>query len=302
VPEGALILDNPNGTAPGLAIEVRPNSFCSDGKPSWLVMLPGPPRELRPMFSDHVLPMLRRHFPIGEPIVSRTLRTVGMGESALADKVTVPLDPLVSAGLELGYCAHMGAVDVRLIGHGSAATQIVADAEAIVRRELGTHIFGTGDDELHTVIVRMLTERKLTLATAESCTGGYIANRITSVPGSSAVFLGGAVTYSNEVKQALLGVQAETLAQHGAVSEPVAREMAEGARTRLGADLAIATTGIAGPDGGTPQKTVGTVFIALATAKHTFVLNPTNRYERETFKHITCLQALELLRRTLLKL
>ncbi len=124
---------------------------------------------------------------------------------------------------------------------------------------------------------------------------------MTDVPGASAVFLGGLVTYSNAAKQNLLGVRAETLAQHGAVSEPAAREMAQGARARLGADYAIAITGIAGPSGGSEDKPVGTVFIALATARHTFVLNPINRFDRETFKQVTCQQALELLRRHLVK-
>ena len=137
---------------------------------------------------------------------------------------------------------------------------------------------------------------------AESCTGGYIANRITNVPGASAVLLAGLVTYSNDAKQMFLGVRGETLASHGAVSEPVAREMAEGARQKTGAHFAIAVTGIAGPTGGTPDKPVGTVFIALATDRHTLVLNPLNRYDRETFKYVTSQQALELLRRTLLKL
>ncbi len=299
VPEGALVLPNPHGTAPGLAMEIQPNPFRADAKTSWLVMLPGPPRELRPMFTDHVLPLLRQKLPLASNFVCRTLRTTGCGESIVEEKIAAPLQPLTAAGLELGYCAHYGEVDVRLVARGPDAAQLAAAGETIVREKLGPHIFGTQDDELNAVVVRLLTEKKQTLVLAESCTGGYVANRITDVPGASAVFLAGLVTYSNESKQALLGVRAETLAQHGAVSEPTAREMAEGARTRFHADYAIATTGIAGPTGGTPDKPVGTVFIALATPKHTFVLNPVNRYDRSTFKQITCQQALELLRRTL---
>ena len=170
----------------------------------------------------------------------------------------------------------------------------------MVRRLLGDHIFGEGDEQLEFVIVRLLTERKQTLALAESCTGGFIANRVTNVPGASSVLLAGIVTYSNEAKQKFLGVRTETLAEHGAVSEPVAREMAEGARRETGADYALSVTGIAGPGGGSPEKPVGTVFIALAAGRHTFVLNPLNRYDRETFKYVTSQQALELLRRTLL--
>lgn len=301
VPEGAIVLDNPHGTAPGLAMEVRPNPFRNDGKGSWLVMLPGPPREMRPMFNTHVLPLLREKLPLEAAFVCRTLRTTGMGESFVEEKISESLQPFMKSGLELGYCAHYGSVDVRLVSRGAHAEKMVNDAEAIIREKLGTHIFGIQDAQLNELIVQMLTERKQTLVLAESCTGGYVANRITDVSGASAVFLCGMVTYSNEAKQNLLGVKEETLKQHGAVSEPTAREMAEGARKRFNADYAIAITGIAGPTGGTPEKPVGTVFIALATAKHTFVLNPVNRFDRPTFKQVTCQQALELLRRNLLK-
>ena len=302
VPEGAVVLPNPNGTAPGLAIEVRANPFRPDGRPAWLVMLPGPPRELRPMFADHVLPLLRREYP-AEAFVCLTLRTTGMGESVIEEKIHSPLQPLTAAGLELGYCAHYGSVDVRLAARGAAAQKLVGQGEAIVREQLGVHIFGTQDDELNNVVVRLLTERRETLALAESCTGGYVASRITDVPGSSAVFLGGFVTYSNQAKQELLGIRAETLAEHGAVSSHTAREMAEGARARLRADYAIAITGIAGPGGGTEAKPVGTVFIALSSAHrpNVMVLKLVNRFDRPTFKQVTCAQALELLRRTLLR-
>jgi nicotinamide-nucleotide amidase len=299
VPEGALALENPNGTAPGLAMEVQPNPFRADRRASWLVMLPGPPRELRPMFMDHALPLLKKTFPLTKDFVCRTFRTTGMGESLVEEAIAAPLKPLVAAGLEIGYCARYGEVDVRLVARGPSAGELVEAGSEIVRGKLHGNIFGGQDDGLNEIIVRLLTERKETLVLAESCTGGYLANKITDVPGASAVFLGGLVTYSNELKQALLGVRAETLTEYGAVSAPAVREMAEGARTRYNADYALAITGIAGPSGGTPDKPVGTVFIALATRRHTFVLNPVNRYDRATFKHITALQALELLRRNL---
>jgi len=301
VPDGALVLQNQHGTAPGLAMQVEPNTFRPGGCGSWVVMLPGPPRELRPMFTDQVLPLLQREFPLGENFICRTLRTTGMGESMVEEKISSSLQPLVASGLELGYCAHYGEVDVRLVGRGPSAPKLVAEGEAIIRERLGAHIFGTEDDQLNATVVRLLTERRETLTLAESCTGGYVANRVTDVPGASAVFLGGFVTYGNQAKQNLLGVRAETLEKHGAVSEPTAREMAAGARQRLGADYAIAITGIAGPSGGSETKPVGTVFIALATEQHTFVLNPINRFDRPTFKQVTCQQALELLRRTLLR-
>ena len=298
VPDGALVLDNAHGTAPGLALHVSPNPLRPDGRPSWLVMLPGPPRELRPMFTNQVAPLLKEKLPLDGDFVCRTLRTVGIGESYLEERIAAPLKPLTDAGLELGYCAHTGAVDVRFVARGCGADADVAEAARIVYSLAGDHIFGEGDDELEQVLVRRLTERKQTLALAESCTGGCIANRITNVPGASAVLLAGLVTYSNAAKQTFLGVRGETLAAHGAVSEAVACEMAEGCRTRTGVDFAIGVTGIAGPGGGTPEKPVGTVFIALASAAGTKVINPVNRYDRETFKYLTCLQALELLRRT----
>jgi nicotinamide-nucleotide amidase len=300
IPERAIVLHNAHGTAPGLAIEVNPNRFRSDGKASWLVMLPGPPRELRPMFTDQVIPLIVKRFPSPAAFVCHTLRTTGLGESVVEERISGPLKHLTDSGLEIGYCARTGEVDVRLAARGEGAGRRVEGAGQIVRGLIGDYIFGENDDELEAVIVRLLTERKQTLALAESCTGGYIANRITNVPGASAVLLAGLVTYSNEAKQRLLVVRAETLAQYGAVSEAVAREMAGGARREIGADYAIAVTGIAGPTGGTPDKPVGTVFIALATDRHTFVLKPVNRYDRETFKYVTSQQALELLRRTLI--
>ncbi len=301
VPEGASVLENPNGTAPGLALEVRPNTFRADGKASCVVMLPGPPRELRPMFTRHVLPLLRQKFPLTTPFVCRTLRTTGIAESVVEEKIAGLLLPLVRAGLELGYCARDGEVDVRLIARGEVAHKLVSDGEAIVRAQLAENVFGTQDDQLNAVVVGLLGGRKETLVLAESCTGGYVANRITDVPGASEVFPCGLVTYGNAAKSSLLGVRAETIARDGAVSEATAREMAEGARTRFGSNYAIGITGIAGPSGGTQAKPVGTVYIALASTPGTFVVNHINRYERRVFKQVTCRQALELLRQVLMK-
>jgi nicotinamide-nucleotide amidase len=300
VPEGALVLHNPHGTAPGLAIEVRPNRFRTGGAASWLVMLPGPPRELRPMFADSVVSLLRRVLPLASPLVCRTLRTTGIGESMLQEKIASPLARVVEAGLELGYCARPGQVDVRLAACGPEAEKLVREAEAIVQKLVRRRVYGAGDDELETVMVRLLTERKATLALAESCTGGCIAHRVTNVPGASAVLLAGLVTYSNAAKQKFLGVRADTLTRHGAVSEPVAREMAEGARRETQADYALSVTGIAGPGGGTPEKPVGTVFIGLAGPAGTVCDRNFNPYDRETFKQVTAQQALDLLRRTIL--
>lgn len=300
VPEGALVLANAYGTAPGLAMAVKPNRYRETGQGSWLVMLPGPPRELRPMFNQLVVPLLRRELPLESEFVCRTLRTTGIGESLVQDKINAPLSQLVAVGLEVGYCARIWQVDVRLAATGRHAAKLVNEAEGIVRGLLAKQIFGEEDEELEAVLVRLMTGRKLTLALAESCTGGAIAQRLTNVPGASAVLRAGWVTYSNEAKQKFLGVRAETLAAHGAVSEPVAREMAEGARREAGADFALAVTGIAGPTGGSDAKPVGTVFLSLAGAAGTTVLKQFNPYDRETFKQATANQALEMLRRAIL--
>jgi nicotinamide-nucleotide amidase len=302
VPEGAIILANPHGTAPGLALHLNPNPFNQKGEAAWLIMLPGPPRELRPMFDASVVPLLKEELPLGEAFVCRTLRTSGIGESLVEERIAGLLESATGQGLEIGYCARPGEVDVRLVARGSRAEQIVREAQGLVRAELEKWIYAEDDDDLETILVRTLTGRKQTLALAESCTGGLIAHRITNVAGASSVLLAGLVTYSNAAKQKFLGVRAETLEQHGAVSEPVAREMAEGARKENGSEFALAVTGIAGPGGGTETKPVGTVFIALAGPFSTIVLKNHNPYDRETFKQITSQQALELLRRKLAKM
>lgn len=262
-------------------------------------MLPGPPRELRPMFDAQIVPLLQREFA-EEIFICRTLRTTGIGESRVQEFVEADLQPLVKRGLETGYCARPGAVDVRLTASGAGAEQIVREGEAVVQKILGANIFGFDDDEIETVVVGLLTRQKKTLALAESCTGGNLAHRITNVPGASAVFLGGVVSYADEAKENFLGVRAETLQRHGAVSEEVAREMAVGAREKFGSDFAIAITGIAGPGGGTPDKPVGTVFIALAAASGVEVKKLLNSWDRATFKEVTATQALEGLRTRLI--
>jgi len=297
VPEGAMVLENAYGTAPGLALPVSPNSFRPGGSPLWLIMLPGPPRELRPMFTKVVAPLLQRILPVREKFVCRTLRSTGIGESFVEEQVAGPLQHLVDRGLEIGYCARPGQVDVRLVARGPDAEAIIHEAEAIVRSLIGTSLYGDEDEELHETVIHLLTARKETLALAESCTGGHLADLLTDVPGASAVLLAGVVSYSNPAKQAFLGVRPETLAEHGAVSAPVAREMAEGARQRTGVTYALSLTGIAGPSGGTPSKPVGTVFIGLAGPQPTIVEQHLNPWDRLTFKQVSANQALELLRR-----
>jgi len=300
VPDDAIVLPNAHGTAPGLAFVGNP--IAAGTRTRMLLMLPGPPRELRPMFQADALSLIQKYFPGEEPFVCRTLKTTGMGESYLEEKIVPAVNHLLSAGLELGYCARTGEVDLRFVARGPKATQIISEVEQLARSVLGDVIFGQEDEQLEDVIVRLLTEHKETLSLAESCTGGFIANRLTNVPGASAVLLAGLVTYSNSAKQTFLGVKADTLAEHGAVSEQVAKEMAEGARQRTGSDYAISVTGIAGPSGGTEAKPVGTVFIGLATSRGTQIRQHRNNYDRETFKYVTSEQALEMLRRAILKI
>jgi len=312
VPEGALMFLNQFGTAPGLAMKIEDRSWelevggndassvishLPTASAKWLVMLPGPPRELRPMFDGFVVPLLKREFA-REIFVCRTLLTTGIGESRVQEMIEAELQPLVKRGLEVGYCARPGAVDVRLTAGGATAEKLVAEGEAVAQRILGESIFGFNDEEIEQVVVRLLIQQKKTLALAESCTGGLIANRITDVPGASAVFLGGVVSYANSSKEKFLGVRTASLATQGAVSEMVAREMAVGARKKFGSDFALAVTGIAGPTGGTPDKPVGTVFIALASPAGVAVKEFLNVWDRTTFKQVTATQALDWLRRT----
>jgi nicotinamide-nucleotide amidase len=296
VPEGALVLDNPNGTAPGLAIKLTPNPFGASGEKAWLIMLPGPPRELRPMFLASVAPLIRAEWP-GLRFLCKTLRSAGIGESIVEEKVGPLLEPLMTRGLQLGYCARTGEVDVRIAAYGPDAERMLEDAERIVRRELQDFIYGLDEDDLETTVIRGLTARNETLALAESCTGGLLGHLTTNVPGASAVLVAGVISYSNESKIKLLGVDPKIIEAEGAVSEACCRQMAEGARRVSGATWAIAVTGIAGPSGGTVAKPVGTVFIGVAGPSGRFVDRRFNPFDRETFKQVTAHQALDLLRR-----
>ncbi|MGE4182510.1 MAG: competence/damage-inducible protein A [Limisphaerales bacterium] len=298
VPEGAIVLPNQHGTAPGLALPVEAGRFRAT--PSWLVMLPGPPRELRPMFDTQLAPLLQSWAPHREPYRCVTLRTCGLGESWLEERLAPVLPPLLTRGLEIGYCARTGEVDVRLVTRGPEAASLADEAITVILGLLGEHVFGRDEDRLEEVVIRLATERGARLAVAESCTGGYVAHRLTNVPGASAAFWGGWVTYDNDAKQRDLGISAALLAEHGAVSEACAQAMAEGALARSPATHALALTGIAGPTGGTESKPVGTVFIALARrGSATQVRRCLNPFDRETFKYVSSQQALEWLRRDL---
>jgi nicotinamide-nucleotide amidase len=289
VPAGATVLPNEHGSAPGL--------YLAAGDPKkrpHLFLLPGPPRELHPMFCDAVLPILRKIATTASQRACRIFRIAGVGESLVEEAIGEQL--LALPNLELGYCARPGEMDVRLIADAAVLDQ----AERIVREKFGAAIFSTDGSGLAEAVVKLLIEQKQTLAVAESCTGGYLAHRITNIPGASAIFVAGYVTYSNEAKANALGVDPRLIAEHGAVSRQVATAMGEGAREKSGADFALATTGIAGPSGGTEEKPVGTVFIALAARDQPTTLQ--KRFfpdDRPTFKELTTQAALEMLRQRL---
>ena len=284
VPEGAVVLANDFGTAPGLYIP------AGNGMPH-LFLLPGPPRELVPMFTTYAVPILRGLVPLND-LHARIFRTTGLGESYVEKMVGEKL--LAIPGLELGYCARMGEVDLRVAGSRIA----VNAAEKIIRAALQQYIISEELKELEEVVIELLREKNATLVVAESCTGGLLADRLTNVPGSSAVFLEGSVTYSNEAKARTLGVPVELFSSVGAVSKDVARAMAEGALKRSGATYSLSTTGIAGPAGGTPEKPVGTVYIGLASQyQDTWVEKLFFPTDRRSFKRICTQHALEMLRR-----
>ena len=291
VPRGGQVLPNENGTAPGIYIAANIDPKTQSPH---LFLLPGPPRELEPMFRDFVVPIVRKITAASEKVVMRNFRIANMGESIIEKKIGDAV--LAVPGIELGYCARPGEADVRVIGSAEA----VSKAEMIVREKLGDAIFSVGDETLAAVLVRFLSERKQTVAFAESCTGGFLANEITNVPGASKVFVAGYVTYSNEEKIRTLDVSRESIEKFGAVSAQVGTEMAEGVRKRAGTTHGIATTGIAGPTGGSAEKPVGTVFVALSSE------NQPTRCEkfffptdRETFKQLVAQRAFDLLRRAL---
>ncbi len=292
VPTGALVLPNANGTAPGLYLASR---NLQSGRSPHLFLLPGPPRELQPMFRDSVLPILRKLAPSRAGIEARTFRLACVGESLVEKEVGPQL--LALPEVELGYCARMGEVDVRVLAPAAS----LAAAEKIMRAAYPLQLFTEEDEELEAAVVRMLKDKGARVATAESCTGGYLAHRLTNVPGASAVFAAGFVPYANEAKTRELGVGVNLIAEYGAVSEEVARAMAAGAQRRTGAQYALATTGIAGPTGGSEAKPVGTVFIALASATgESVVWRRLFLAERSAFKHLATQHALQLLREHLL--
>lgn len=264
LPSGCQVLENKNGTAAGMWFE-------REGR--IVVSMPGVPFEMKPMVSNILLPRLEAHFDL-KAVVHRTVVTFGVAESVLSERLE-KWESALPEFLHLAYLPNPSALRLRLsvyeLDKDLAEKEIDRQLESLLPL-LGECYVGTGDATLSSAVAQMLVERGESLAVAESCTGGFLASRFTAMSGASAYFKGGVIAYSNDVKASVLGVCSKDLEKYGAVSEQVARQMADGARKLCDADYALATTGIAGPDGGTAEKPVGTVWIALATASETFAI------------------------------
>ncbi len=292
MPENSIILKNNNGTAPGCILEYGDKI---------IVMLPGPPSEMKPMFNDYVLPYFMQKSSYS--IESRFLRIFGIGESAMETKIIDLIEQ--QANPTIATYAKEGEVTIRV----SARVEAGEDSQALllpvieeIRRRAGDCLYSEEDKTLDLVATELLLEKDLTIATAESCTGGLISKMITEIPGISSIFMGGAVTYSNEAKEDYLGVKKETLESFGAVSRETAREMAEGIRNRLKTDIGVSVTGIAGPGGGTPEKPVGLVYIGLASESGTITKELRLLGNRKRIRTITALNVFDMIRRHALKL
>lgn len=294
-PEGATIFPNPTGTAAGFVCPVE-----RGGRTGWVACFPGVPRETRRMVPETLVPWVAARSP-DVRFASRIFSTFGLTESKLDEL----LQGVVSADeARLAFRAAFPRIQARLTVTGAPGDDLEARLDALerrVRERLGTHVYATGDEGMEETVGRLLRERGLTVAVAESCTGGRIGDRVTDVPGSSAYFLLGVATYSNEAKQGVLGVPADTITRHGAVSLETAEEMARGVRRVSGADLGVSTTGIAGPGGGTEEKPVGTVCVGLAWEGGAW----SRRYDlgdrgRDWIKGMTAQIALDRVRRWLL--
>ncbi len=293
VPRAATVIPNPIGTAPGLLFEDRHKSF---------IVLPGVPYEMKEIVRQSVIPYLTSRFADSH-IYHLTLRTTGIPESHLARELGNLQEVL--QGASLAFLPSPKGVRLRISAreHSRAqAEERVHGAEQRIRSKVGKYIFGTGDEELEEVVGRLLTERNLTLAVAESCTGGRIADLITNVSGSSSYFERGVVAYSNRSKIELVGVPPELIDAHGAVSREVAKSMAQGIRARTGSSIGLSTTGIAGPTGGSPEKPVGLVWVGYADADGALAVKFNLGTQRRLVKERAARAALELLRRKVMRI
>jgi nicotinamide-nucleotide amidase len=293
--EGATVLPNPNGSAPGQWLDTR---FA--GYRKLILLLPGPPGECLPLFDAECLPRLRAALP-ARHIAKRTLRAAMIPESQ-ADKLLAPIYTAYT-DVDTTILAHCGDIQLTLLcsnSNAAVARQRVDELAGRMEEALEDWLYSSDGESLEQIVLYYLGLRQATLAVAESCTGGMIAERITSVPGSSRSFLGGAVVYSDELKTAFADVPAELIAQHGAVSAEVAKALASGIRLRTGATLGVGVTGIAGPTGGTESKPIGLVHIAVSDAEKTESSERTFRGDRTRIRQWTTQQALDLVRRRLM--
>ncbi len=297
VPRGCTVLENPIGSAPGMLFE-----YHSTAEEKYLIAMPGVPFEMEKIVADSVIPFFKKK-NFSSIVRHRTLKTTGISESVLSEKLgSIQEITGTDGSLTLAFLPNPFGTKLRLTvrEHSiEAAEQKLSHAETLIRSKAEKYIYSSSELELEDVIGELFRKRKLTLATAESCTGGMIANRITNVSGSSEYFLRGYVTYSNISKTELLSVDENIIAEYGAVSREVAEAMASGARTNAKSDIAISTTGIAGPAGGTPEKPVGLVWIGYADREITFAMKFNLGDHRLRFKERASQAALELLRRKL---
>lgn len=291
VMEGAVVMKNPNGTAPGL--------FLKEGK-TLVFLLPGPPGELQPMMTDELMPLIRKH----KRTSSQEYRQL-----KVASEVESKVDSLIGSiyksfpGIDTTILASPGVIELFFYWRGEddrrLANRELSELVERIRSKLGNSVFTDEDKSLEEVVGQLLRSQGKTLATAESCTGGVIGKMLTDIPGSSQYYLGGAVCYSNDLKTQLAGVQETALERFGAVSGPVAQQMASGIQKRVGSDFGLAVTGIAGPDGGTPEKPVGLVFLGLSTPQEAAVRELRLRGSREVIRVRSARLALDWLRRKL---
>lgn len=294
VPDNCEVLFNAHGSAPGMWFEKKGTVFIS---------MPGVPFEMKSIFTDQAIPRIRTRIQ-KLPIIHRTIMTQGIGESSLMEIIGDWEENLHHSGLKLAYLPSVGSVRLRVSGFGEdelALQRQIDQAVGNVLPLISHYAFGFDDEALEKVIGTLLREQGKTIATAESCTGGYISHMLTSIPGSSVYFNGSAVTYSNEAKMEVLGVAEASLEAYGAVSEEVAIQMAEGARRIFHTDFAISTTGIAGPDGGTEEKPVGTVWIGVSGPSGSYAERFRMGNHRERNIRKSALQGLQMVRKEILK-
>jgi nicotinamide-nucleotide amidase len=292
VPANCTVIMNLNGTAPGMWFERNNKIFVS---------MPGVPFEMKTMMSEQILPKLSAKLNLGF-IIHKTILTQGVGESFLAKTIEDWEDSLPKS-IKLAYLPQPGMVRLRLTAIGNNKADIlnlIEEQDQKLRQLIPDYIFGYDNETMESVVGNLLKKHKMTVSTAESCTGGRIAHLITSVPGSSEYFIGSVVAYSNRIKEAELGVKAESLEKYGAVSEVVVREMAEGIRKKFKTNFSIATSGIAGPDGGSDEKPVGTTWIAVATPEKTITQKFLFGEHRGRNIHKAALAALNMLRMEIL--